>query len=122
MNDVFPSLFPAEYKEGSKKPDKNQKPTISDSKKAEGIVCDFGMEPGEGQFCKVDASELLTDACAYDGDYGFKAGTPCILIKLNRVRVLILKILLSEKLIHELILIYILNFLLVLPLLSSDCQ
>ena len=85
LNDVFSSLFPAEYKEGSKKPDKNQKPTISDSKKAEGIVCDFGMEPGEGQFCKVDASELLTDACAYDGDYGFKAGTPCILIKLNRV-------------------------------------
>lgn len=77
--------YMTQYKEGSKKPKENEKPTISDSKKAEGIICDFGITPGEGQFCKVDASELLTGPCAYDSDYGFKAGTPCILLKLNRI-------------------------------------
>ncbi len=42
---------------------------------------------GEGQFCQVNAKELMQGPCTPENNYGFSAGQPCLLIKLNRVSV-----------------------------------
>jgi sodium/potassium-transporting ATPase subunit beta len=63
------------YQKVDKKPSSNQ------------IECSYKPEvlPGENQICKVQSEEMMTAPCNNDTAYGFKAGTPCILIKLNRI-------------------------------------
>jgi hypothetical protein len=67
--------FFADYKEIAKKP----KPS------ANVVECDFNIKPGEGQFCQVNAKDLMTGPCTTEKEYGFPEGKPCILLKLNKV-------------------------------------
>ena len=48
--------------------------------------CDFNKGPGPEQICKVNVEGLFQGACTNETQYGWKAGTPCIAIKLNKVR------------------------------------
>ena len=48
--------------------------------------CDFNKGPGPEQICKVNVEGLFQGACTNEIQYGWKAGTPCIAIKLNKVR------------------------------------
>ena len=78
MNSIqlFFSFFSAYNNIGKKpKPDANN------------VECNFGNLPGEDQFCQVQTSELITGPCTEDNHYGFDKGKPCILIKLNKVRI-----------------------------------
>lgn len=49
------------------------------------VECDFNRPPGEKQICQVKAKELMTSKCTRDKKYGYKDGTPCILLKLNKI-------------------------------------
>ena len=46
---------------------------------------DEDFKPGDRQYCKVDSSEFLTDNCTEANNYGYPQGTPCVLLKLNKV-------------------------------------
>ena len=48
--------------------------------------CDFNKGPGPEQICKVNVEGLFQGPCTNETQYGWKAGTPCIAIKLNKVR------------------------------------
>ena len=51
------------------------------------VECNFDeLKPGQGQYCKVKANDLMKEACTLDKKYGFDTGTPCLLLKLNRVK------------------------------------
>lgn len=41
--------------------------------------------PGENQFCSVNISEAMQGECQNATNYGFPKGTPCMLLKLNKV-------------------------------------
>ena len=47
--------------------------------------CDFNKGPGPEQICKVNVEGLFQGACTNEIQYGWKAGTPCIAIKMNKV-------------------------------------
>ena len=47
--------------------------------------CDFNKGPGPEQICKVNVEGLFQGACTNETQYGWKAGTPCIAIKMNKV-------------------------------------
>jgi len=49
------------------------------------VECSFAMKVGEGQYCKVKTDDLITGACTKENKYGYEKGTPCILIKLNKI-------------------------------------
>ena len=42
--------------------------------------------PGPEQICGVSMDQLMQSDCNAENDYGFSKGTPCMLLKLNRVR------------------------------------
>ena len=48
--------------------------------------CDFNKGPGPEQICKVNVEGLFQGLCTNETQYGWKAGTPCIAIKMNKVR------------------------------------
>jgi sodium/potassium-transporting ATPase subunit beta len=58
----------------------NSKPT------ADIVECGFDIKPGEAQICQVKAKDLMQGACTQENKYGYQDGTPCILLKVNRVR------------------------------------
>ena len=50
------------------------------------VDCNFEeLKPGQGQYCKVKANDLMKESCTHETNYGFETGTPCLLLKLNRV-------------------------------------
>lgn len=50
------------------------------------VECNFDeLKPGQGQYCKVKANDLMKEQCTLDTNYGFETGTPCLLLKLNRI-------------------------------------
>merc|ERR1711881_654062 len=67
--------FLTEYKEVGKKPKPN----------ANHVECSFDSLPGEDQFCQFQTNELITGPCTEENKYGYDKGSPCILIKLNKV-------------------------------------
>ena len=70
------NCFPfSAYKE-TKKPKAN----------ANHVECSFEAQPGEDQFCKVVTDNLITGPCTSEENFGYDKGTPCIAIKLNKVR------------------------------------
>ena len=48
--------------------------------------CDFNKGPGPEQICNVNVEGLFQGPCTNETQYGWKAGTPCIAIKMNKVR------------------------------------
>lgn len=36
--------------------------------------------------CRVNLDTVLGDQCTKENDFGYEDGTPCVLIKMNRVR------------------------------------
>lgn len=59
---------------------------ISATKNNDLVDCNFDdLKPGEGQYCKVAANDLFVDQCQNATNYGYEAGAPCILLKLNRI-------------------------------------
>ncbi|ERL86822.1 hypothetical protein D910_04226 [Dendroctonus ponderosae] len=48
------------------------------------VNCDFDKPPGEGQVCATDLSKLGN--CNHGRAYGYNSSSPCIFLKLNRVR------------------------------------
>jgi len=63
------------------KEDSNKKP----NKNADIVDCDFNKGPGPEQICKVNVEGLFQGMCTNETQYGWKAGTPCIAIKLNKI-------------------------------------
>jgi hypothetical protein len=47
---------------------------------------DFHRDLAVFQICKVNSKDLMQSVCTKETKYGFQDGTPCILLKLNRVR------------------------------------
>ncbi len=75
---IFTFFSVTAYEDIGKKPKPN----------ANHVECSFDNMPGEDQFCQVKTSELITGPCTEDNHFGFDQGKPCILIKLNKVRLL----------------------------------
>ena len=48
------------------------------------VDCKYN-KPGEGQVCVIDRKGLFEGDCTPENYYGFKAGKPCIALKLNKV-------------------------------------
>lgn len=48
------------------------------------VNCDFEKPPGEGQVCATDLSKMGN--CNHGRAYGYNSSSPCIFLKLNRVR------------------------------------
>ena len=42
-------------------------------------------KPGAGQYCKVNIKESLQGECTKKNKFGYPKGSPCILLKLNKV-------------------------------------
>jgi len=59
--------------------------TSDNLKSADIVDCDFNRPPGESQICQVKSKELMQGNCTKENKYGFRDGTPCVLLKLNRV-------------------------------------
>jgi len=75
-----------------KKSDDKRQKRGSDDSDSNPTECSFDIlskdnkfKPGAGQFCKVDPKEFLQEACTKDNKYGYPQGTPCILLKLNKI-------------------------------------
>jgi len=50
------------------------------------VDCSTNPPPTEAnKFCVFDYSRIITDNCTEDNQFGYTHGTPCILIKLNRI-------------------------------------
>ena len=62
------------------KEDSNKKP----NKNADIVDCDFDKGPGPEQICKVNVEGLFQGPCTNETQYGWKTGTPCIAIKMNK--------------------------------------
>ncbi|XP_040566071.1 sodium/potassium-transporting ATPase subunit beta isoform X1 [Lepeophtheirus salmonis] len=58
---------------------------ISDSNPPDKIECEFDRLPGDKQICKIKIDDLITGPCTFENNYGFENGSPCILIKLNKI-------------------------------------
>ena len=64
-------------------PNSNKKP----KKNADVVECTLEKDAaGPEQICKVDVENLFTDPCRNESNYGWDKGTPCIAIKMNKVR------------------------------------
>ena len=46
---------------------------------------DNKYKPGAGQYCKVDIAKALDGKCTKADKFGYPEGSPCILLKLNKV-------------------------------------
>jgi hypothetical protein len=53
-------------------------------------ICDFDRPPQEGKVCAVNVKNY--HPCTMEMGYGFNKSSPCIFIKLNRVRTDLVKI------------------------------
>jgi sodium/potassium-transporting ATPase subunit beta len=62
-------------KENKKKPMKN----------SDIVECNFNQPPGPGQICQVNVEELFQGSCKNETEYGFKSGTPCMAVKINKI-------------------------------------
>lgn len=49
------------------------------------VECSFETPPGVGQYCQVIQKDLIKGPCTPELHYGYDSGTPCILIKLNKI-------------------------------------
>lgn len=49
-------------------------------------ICDFNKPPKPGKTCGFDVSRSKFKECAYSTDYGYNHSSPCVFIKLNKVR------------------------------------
>jgi sodium/potassium-transporting ATPase subunit beta len=50
--------------------------------------CKRGQQPEKGKFCPFNYKDLFqdrNDRCSSSNNYGYDLGTPCILVKLNRI-------------------------------------
>merc|ERR1711962_504336 len=60
--------------------------TIEDNKNKDLVDCNFEeLKPGNNQYCRVKSADLMKEQCTLDTKYGFETGTPCLLLKLNRI-------------------------------------
>jgi len=73
------------------KKSKKKRGKKSDSKN-QAVDCGFDIlkkdddfKPGQNQFCSVNISEAMQGECQNATNYGFPKGTPCILLKLNKI-------------------------------------
>jgi sodium/potassium-transporting ATPase subunit beta len=48
-------------------------------------VCDFDRPPENGKVCEVNVKKF--QPCTTEMGYGFNRSSPCIFIKLNKVRI-----------------------------------
>lgn len=59
------------------------KPGKADSNR---VDCDFNLpKPNEPQFCKINVQDMFQGPCTKASNYSFPDGSPCILLKLNRI-------------------------------------
>lgn len=70
----------------------NNQNTEEDAKDGKGklvdrVECgpDSTQAPGDNQICKVDSTQLFGGNCTADKDFGYPVGSPCILLKLNKI-------------------------------------
>lgn len=52
--------------------------------------CNSGKKPAGDKFCPFNYKDRFTqqnEKCNSNNNYGYELGTPCVLIKLNRVRI-----------------------------------
>jgi len=47
-------------------------------------TCDYGSKLKKGQFCEFKVASL-GNKCTKENDFGYKAGKPCIIVKLNNI-------------------------------------
>jgi len=53
---------------------------------SDAVDCSSGERPKEGKACKIDIREHLTNlGCTRETDYGYFAGTPCVVLKMNKL-------------------------------------
>lgn len=57
---------------------------LIDSASDNQVKCTFGVKPPDDKVCEFDATSL--GPCAKSNSYGFKSNSPCVFIKLNKVR------------------------------------
>merc|ERR1711973_160670 len=62
-------------------------PYKNDTWKEQGIECGelASNKPGKHQICQINSQELFQGDCTKDNTYGYRTGTPCILLKLNKI-------------------------------------
>jgi len=49
------------------------------------IDCPGSTHPGVNQMCKIDMAQLYQGTCTNKTHYGYETGSPCILLKLNKI-------------------------------------
>lgn len=49
------------------------------------VDCGWGQSPSTPQVCKPVIDKLFQDDCTKENHYGYKKGTPCVLLKLNKI-------------------------------------
>ena len=78
----------SDYNDDKTKDASESKPKQGNVQKIDKINCDYKTgpsSPGQGQMCKVESKAMQDGPCNKEYGFGFKTGTPCILLKLNRV-------------------------------------
>lgn len=48
--------------------------------------CDFNKHPTDGRVCRVEVSPQNYGICTPDNKYGYNKGSPCVFLKLNKVK------------------------------------
>jgi sodium/potassium-transporting ATPase subunit beta len=61
------------------------KEKIKPDAKVDLVECSFDSPPGPEQICELDAVGLFQGDCTKENNYGYRNGTPCIAIKLNKI-------------------------------------
>lgn len=56
-----------------------------DDKEKNRVECDFNNYPNEGKVCRVSVSSKF-GKCTKDNKYGYPQSSPCVFLKLNKVR------------------------------------
>jgi hypothetical protein len=83
INVFLLSFLLSEYKEHL--PANKEK--IKPDAKVDLVECSFDSPPGPEQICELDAVGLFQGDCTKENNYGYRNGTPCIAIKLNKVSI-----------------------------------
>lgn len=62
-------------------------PYKNDTVKEMGIECGelASKKPGHKQICQINREELFQGDCTSENGYGYRKGSPCIILKLNRI-------------------------------------
>lgn len=50
-----------------------------------GMLCPGDAQAEEGKFCLFDPAKLDGTPCSASNDFGYKLGTPCVMIRINRI-------------------------------------